>query len=191
MAPAAPSSNTPPQRGGAGGAQAELTSEDPSINTHLGLDLNEIPSSLNVALEMDGKVFWRRGSPGSQPSGSPGSQPSGSPGSQSNGSPGSQPSQTRLLVPPGKHEFRVIVSRNGESKSSNLVKAASDPSVHLTLAVSIRPRPVGNAMALDPAARVIAVMRPSGPRDATGGQPGERMNPGQQQAPARQNSTRQ
>jgi predicted Ser/Thr protein kinase len=165
MAPAAPNSNTPPQQGGVGGAPAELTSQDPNINTHLSLDLGEIPPSLNVALEMDGKIFWRSGSPGGRSS------------------------QTRLLVPPGKHEFRVFVSGNGQSKSSNLVKTASDPGMRLTLAVNLRPRPAGNTMALDPATRVVATIRPSGP--ATPGQPGDQMHTGPRQAPAGQNAAQQ
>jgi serine/threonine protein kinase len=175
MAPAAPNSNALPMQGGGGGAPAELTSQDPSLNTHLNLDLSEIPPSLNVALEMDGKVFWRSGSPGDK------------------SSPGDKPSHQRLLVPPGKHEFRVIVSGSGEPKSSNIVKAASDPSMRLTLAVSIQPRPNMNAVALDPATRVVATLRLSGLRDAAGRQPGDRSHAGpqQQQPPRGQNAAQQ
>jgi len=164
--PAMPSSNTPPMQGGAGGAPTELTSQDPGKNTHLGLDLSNVPPFLRVALEMDGKIYWA-------------------------GSPRNQPSYERLLVPPGKHQFRVVVSGSGEPKFSNLVKAASDPSMRLTLAVDLRPRPVANAVTLDPATRVIATIKPPGPHDATGRQSGGQMHGGPQQSPGEQNAPQQ
>ena len=167
MAPVAPNSNIPPpQNGGVGGAPAELTSQDPRMNTHLSLDLAEVPPMLKVALEMDGKIYW-------------------------SGSPGDQSGHQRLLVPPGKHQFRVIVSGGGEPKFSNLVNAAFDPTKRLNLIVNLRPQPSANSMALDPATQVIAILTPSGPRDATAGQPGERMHAGPHQVPAGQNSPRQ
>ncbi len=169
--PAMPGSNSLSPQGGAGGAPADANdaSMDPSLNAHLSLDLGEIPASLNVALEMDGKIFWRSGSSGSQ---------SGPP---------------RLLVPPGKHQFRVIVSGNGEPKISNVVSAAFEPRMRSNLTVEIHPRPNGNNTALGPATRVVATLRPSGPSDATGGQSGERLRigPQQQQPPLGENPQQQ
>jgi serine/threonine-protein kinase len=170
--PAMSGSNTLPPQGGAGGAPAgsNLTSQDPSKNAHLSLDLSEVPPPLTVALEMDRKVYW-------------------------SGSPGGQSSHARFLVPPGKHQFRVIVNGGGEPKFSNVVSGAFDPTMRLDLIVEIRPRPNGNNMVLDPAARVIATLRPSRPPDATGGQTGERPHTGpqqqQQQPPRGQNAAQQ
>jgi hypothetical protein len=163
---AMPNRNTPPPPGGAGNAPAEFypATLDPGRNTHLSLDLGGIPPPLTVALEMDGKIYW-------------------------SGPPGNQSSHERLLVPPGRHRFCVIVSGGGEPKISNIVSAAFDPRMHLNLMVRVHPRPNANAVALDPAARVIATLKPSGPPDATVGHPGERLHTNPQNPPGGEKAT--
>jgi serine/threonine-protein kinase len=172
--PAMQSSNTPFPQGGASGAPAGFNpvnggasaapagfgqvNMDPTRNAHLSLDLHEVPRSLAITLEVDGKTTW------------------------SNGSPGDQSVHARVLVPPGKHQLRVIVSGGGEPKASNVVSAAFDPGMRMNLMVQIRPRPNANSTTLDPAAHVIAILRPASPQDATGGRPMERMNAGPQRA---------
>jgi hypothetical protein len=97
---------------------------------------------LNVTLEMDGEVYWNR-------------------------SPGTSSSYERLLVPPGRHRFHVMVGGAGQlPRISNSISAAFTPSMRLNLIVEFRPQPGANAAALDPATRVIAILKPSGPSAA-------------------------
>jgi serine/threonine-protein kinase len=110
---------------------------DPKQNTHLKFVFENFVSSLAFTVEMDGKTYFK-------------------------GSTGSASEYANLLVPPGMHEFRVVVSAGSVQKKSNIVSAEFIVKKRMTLKVELRPQPNGTAPApsfLDSATQVVATLK--------------------------------
>lgn len=107
---------------------------DAATNTHLKLSLDGLSSPLTVTVQMDGKLYW-------------------------SGTVGDKKSYQGLLVPPGKHQFRVLVKGQRGAKASNTVSGDFAARKHMTLSVKLRPEITDNSAVLDPAAQVSAALK--------------------------------
>ncbi len=110
---------------------------DPKQNTRLKFDLENLPANVNFAVEMDGKTYLKS-------------------------APISSSDYNNLCVPPGVHEFRVIVSTSSAQKKSKIVSADFVAKKRMTLKVELKPQPTGapQASALtDPATQVVATLK--------------------------------
>lgn len=107
---------------------------DPATNTKLALDLDALPSAVVVTLQMDGKTYWT-------------------------GSAGDHDSASGLMVPPGQHSWRVLVSAGGAQKASGDVGAVFEAGKKMTLEVKLWPAPANGGF--DPASDVVVSLHRS------------------------------
>jgi serine/threonine-protein kinase len=107
---------------------------DPAANTHLKLNLDGFSAPLILTLQMDGKLYWT-------------------------GTAGDKKSYQELLVPPGKHEFQVVVKGQDAAKTSNAVNGDFAAKKRMTLSVKLRPQATGGSPILDPATQVSAGLK--------------------------------
>jgi len=87
-----------------------------------------------LTLQMDGKLYW-------------------------SGLAGDKESYQSLLVPPGEHQFQVVVKGQGAVKSSNAVSGDFAARKRMTLSVKLRPQATGGSAILDPSAQVSAGLK--------------------------------
>jgi serine/threonine-protein kinase len=107
---------------------------DAASNTHLKLNLDGFSAPLILTLQMDGKLYW-------------------------SGAAGDKESYQGLLVPPGTHQFQVVVKGRGAAKISNTVNADFAVKKRMTLSVKLRPQATGGSLVLDPATQVTAGLK--------------------------------
>jgi hypothetical protein len=110
---------------------------DPKENARLKLDLGHAPANLNFTVEMDGKTFYK-------------------------GIAGNRSDYDNLYVPPGLHQFRVVISAGSVEKLSNTVSLQFVAKKHMTLKVELKPQSnasVAGVPVLDPATQVIATLK--------------------------------
>jgi serine/threonine-protein kinase len=107
---------------------------DPATNSHLKLNLDGFSAPLVLTLQMDGKPYW-------------------------SGSAGDKKSYQLLLVPPGEHQFKVVVKGQGAPKISNAVNGDFAAKKRMTLSVKLRPQATGGSSVLDPATQVSAGLK--------------------------------
>ncbi len=107
---------------------------DAATNTHLKLNLDGFSSPLTVTVQMDGKVYW-------------------------SGTAGDKKGYQGLLVPPGKHQFRVLVKGQHVVKTSNTVSGDFAAKKHMTLSVKLRPEITDDSAVFDASAQVSATLK--------------------------------
>jgi eukaryotic-like serine/threonine-protein kinase len=100
---------------------------DPSTNARLAFDLDALPSALSVTVQMDGKTYW-------------------------SGIAGDHDSYHGLMVPPGRHTLRVVVSGGGTEKASGNIAGDFAARKKMTLTVKLWPQNNGT---LDPSSDVV------------------------------------
>jgi len=105
---------------------------DPKLNARLKLDLNHFPPAVAFTIEMNSRLLYK-------------------------GTAGDKDGYDNLYVPPGVHEFRLVVSAGGVQRTSNTVSIELVAKKHFTLKAELRPEPT--ATALDPATQVIASLK--------------------------------
>jgi serine/threonine-protein kinase len=139
--PAAPSASASSTAGTAAPKPSDPVAFDPKKldsrqNTRLKFDLEHLPISLPFTIEMDGKMYFT-------------------------GPAASKSDYDNLYVPPGVHEFRIVVGSGGIKKVSNVVSAEFVAKKHMTLKIELRPQPAAapNTPALDPASQVVATLK--------------------------------
>jgi hypothetical protein len=121
---------------GASSATAEYNPHglDPSRSGRLRLELNRIPSSQPVSLEVDGRPFW-------------------------SGTPEVQNTYTGFLVAAGRHQLRIVASAGAAIISSNSVSADLTPGKRVVLSVQVRPQPAPGAATLDRTTHITLAVR--------------------------------
>ncbi len=107
---------------------------DPSRSGRLRLELNGIPSSVTMSLDVDGRPYW-----------------SGTPSSQSN--------YTGFVIPSGRHQLRITASAGTGTVASNSVSADLTPGKRVVLSTYVTPQPSPGAGALDRGARINVSVR--------------------------------
>jgi serine/threonine-protein kinase len=110
---------------------------DPKENARLKFDLGHAPPNLNFTVEMDGRTFYK-------------------------GTAGNRADYDALYVPPGLHQFRVVVSAGSMEKMSNTTSFQFVAKKHMTLKVELKPWPnasVAGVPVLDAATQVIATLK--------------------------------
>lgn len=105
---------------------------DPKLNARLKLDLNHFPPAAAFTVEMNGRLLYK-------------------------GTAENKADYDSLYVPPGVHEFRIVVSAGGVQRTSNTVSLELLAKKHFTLKAELRPQPT--ATALLPATQVIASLK--------------------------------
>lgn len=106
---------------------------NPGVSARLKLHLEGFSAPLVVTLQMDGKLYW-------------------------SGTAGDQQSYQGLLVPPGWHDFRVVVKGDDAAKMSNSISGYFASRKELTLSVKLQPSAAEGSAALDPSARATAAL---------------------------------
>lgn len=109
---------------------------DPGRSGRLRLGLDSFPTAVLVGLQMDGSPYW-----------------SGAAGLSTD---------NLLFVPPGRHEFRIIVYGGGGTSPISSNSAGADISLKrgLLLTAQVRPQPSAGAATLAPGTRVSLTIRP-------------------------------
>lgn len=104
---------------------------DPNSNAKLSLDLDALPSALQVTVLMDGKTYWT-------------------------GTAGDHDSYSGLMAPPGRHTLRVVVSGGGAQKASGDISGDFAAKKKLTLTVKLWPETSGT---FDPSSDVVVTLQ--------------------------------
>lgn len=119
----------PAATGGATTAAVDFNPKtlDPSTNAQLTLDLDALPSALQVTVQMDGKTYW-------------------------SGTAGDHDSYSGLMAPPGRHTLRVVVSGGGAQKASGVLSGDFAAGKKMTLTVKLWPQ---NNGVFDPSSDVV------------------------------------
>jgi serine/threonine-protein kinase len=107
---------------------------DPSRAGRLRLELNGIPATVTMSLDVDGTPYW-----------------SGTPSSQSN--------YTGLVIPSGRHQLRVTVTAGTGTVASNSVSADLTPGKRVVLTTDVSPQPAPGAGALDRGVKITLSAR--------------------------------
>ncbi len=100
---------------------------DPNTNARLNLNLDALPSALQVTVQMDGKTYW-------------------------SGIAGDHDSYNGLMAPPGPHTLRVVVSGGGAQKASGNISGDFMAKKRMTLTVKLWPQSSG---VFDPSSDVV------------------------------------
>ena len=107
---------------------------DPSRSGRLRLELNGIPASVTMSLDVDEKPYW-------------------------SGTPSSQANYTGLVIPSGRHQLRVTVTAGTGTVSSNSVSADLTPGKRVVLTTDVLPQPAPGAGALDRGVKITLTAR--------------------------------
>ena len=110
---------------------------EPKQNTRLKLDVGHVPSGMAFEIEMNGKLLLKSTA-------------------------GSKADYDTIVVPPGMHEFKVMVSSGGTEKSSNTVSAEFIVKKRMVLKVEVRLQPNGapaGSAGLGAGAQVVATLK--------------------------------
>jgi serine/threonine-protein kinase len=110
---------------------------DPKQNARLKLELDNFPPALAFTIVMNGKTYFK-------------------------GSAGNKAEYENLFVPPGVHEFRVMVRGGGVQKASNTVGAEFKANKRMTLKAELRLPAKGSSAsstALNPSTLIVATLR--------------------------------
>ena len=98
-----------------------------------------MPADLDFTIEMNGKVYFRRGAAGNKPK------------------------YEDLLVPPGVHEFRILAQNGSDQKTSNIVSTEFQAKKRKTLRVELRllgqSADAGVPQALYPNTQIVASLK--------------------------------
>jgi eukaryotic-like serine/threonine-protein kinase len=121
---------------GASTATAEYNPHglDPSRSGHLRLELNGVPSTVPVSLDVDGAPYW-------------------------SGTPDSQGNYSGFLIPAGRHQLRITATSGAGIVSSNSVSADLTPGKRLILSTQVHPQPTSGAGGLDRSAHISLTVR--------------------------------
>jgi hypothetical protein len=106
---------------------------DASRSGRLRLGLDNFPASLVLSLQMDGAPYW-------------------------NGSAGEVPRQ--IVIPAGRHDFRVVVNNIGGAISSTSAGAQFGVGKAYLISAQIRPEPAPSASVLPPSSRITLTVKP-------------------------------
>jgi serine/threonine protein kinase len=110
---------------------------EPKQNTRLKLDVGHVPSGMAFEIEMNGKLLLKSTA-------------------------GSKADYDTIVVPPGMHEFKVMVSSGGTEKSSNTVSAEFIAKKRMVLKVEVRLQPNGapaGSAGLGSGSQVVATLK--------------------------------
>ncbi len=110
---------------------------DPKQNTRLKLDLSHMPPGMAFEVEMNGKLLLKSTA-------------------------GNKADYDALVVPPGVHEFRVMVGSGSAEKTSNTVSAEFVAKKRMDLKIEVRLRPDGapaGSAGLGAGAQVLATLK--------------------------------
>ncbi len=113
----------------AAGASIISAPIDPETSARVKIALDGFSALFNLALQVDGKVYW-------------------------SGSAGDPQLNEGLLVPPGKHDLCILVMAQSVVKTSNTVNGDLAAKKRVTISAKLRPEAVGGAATLDPSAQV-------------------------------------
>lgn len=119
-----------------GSANLNPRNLDQARSGHLRLGLDSFPPAVALSLEMDGESYW-----------------SGAAG---------QASGSDLYVPPGKHEFRIVVSAGTGAApiSSNNAGGEFSPRKRLLMNAQIQPQPDGGVATLPRGTGISVTVQP-------------------------------
>ncbi len=104
---------------------------DPNTSAKLNLDLDALPSALQVTVRMDGKTYW-------------------------SGTAGDHDSSSGLMAPPGRHTLSVVVSGGGAQKASGDISGDFAAKKKMTLTVKLWPQANGT---FDPSSDVVVTLQ--------------------------------
>jgi serine/threonine-protein kinase len=110
---------------------------DPKQNTRLKLDVSHMPPGMAFEVEMNGKLLLKSAA-------------------------GNKADYDTLVVPPGVHEFRVIVGSGSTEKTSNTVSAEFVAKKRMDLKIEVRLQPNGapaGSAGLGAGAQVLATLK--------------------------------
>ncbi len=108
---------------------------DPSRSGRLRFELNGIPSTVTISLDIDGRPYW-------------------------SGTPDSQHSYSGFVIPAGHHQLRVTATAGTGTVTSNSVSADLTPGRRMVLSTDVRPQPAPGAGSLDHGARISLSVSP-------------------------------
>jgi hypothetical protein len=108
---------------------------DPSRSGRLRLELDGLPNSLPVSLDVDGKAYW-------------------------SGTPESAGTYSGFLIATGRHEMRLVASGGAATIVSNSVGADFTAGKRALLSAQVRPQAAAGALALERGARITLTVRP-------------------------------
>ncbi len=110
---------------------------DPKQNTRLKLDVSHVPPGMAFEVEMNGKLLLKSAA-------------------------GSKADYDTLVVPPGVHEFRVMVGSGSTEKTSNTVSAEFVAKKRMNLKIEVRLQPNGapaGSAGLGAGSQVLATLK--------------------------------
>ena len=110
---------------------------DPKQNTRLKLDVSHMPAGMAFEIEMNGRLLLKSAA-------------------------GNKADYDTLVVPPGVHEFRVIVGSGGTEKTSNTVSAEFVAKKRMDLKIEVRLQPKGapaGSAGLGAGSQVLATLK--------------------------------
>jgi hypothetical protein len=110
---------------------------DPKQNTRLKLDVGHVPPGMAFEIEMNGKLLLKSAA-------------------------GNKSDYDTLVVPPGVHEFKVMVSSGGTQKTSNTVSAEFIAKKRMLLKIEVRLQPSGappGSAGLGAGSQVVATLK--------------------------------
>jgi eukaryotic-like serine/threonine-protein kinase len=108
---------------------------DPSRSGRLRLELNGIPSTVTMSLDVDGRPYW-------------------------SGTPDSEHSYSGFVIPAGHHQLRITATAGTGTVTSNSVSADLTPGRRMVLSTDVRPQPAPGAGSLDHGARISLSVSP-------------------------------
>jgi serine/threonine-protein kinase len=110
---------------------------DPKLNTKLKLDVGHVPQGMAFEIEMNGKLLLKSTA-------------------------GNKADYDTIVVPPGVHEFKVMVSSGGTQKTSNTVSAEFIAKKRMVLKIEVRLQPNGasaGSAGLGAGSQVVATLK--------------------------------
>jgi serine/threonine-protein kinase len=110
---------------------------DPKQNTKLKLDVGHVPQGMAFEIEMNGKLLLKSAA-------------------------GNKADYDTIVVPPGVHEFKVMVSSGGTQKTSNTVSAEFIAKKRMVLKIEVRLQPNGapaGSAGLGAGSQVVATLK--------------------------------
>jgi serine/threonine-protein kinase len=110
---------------------------DPKQNTKLKLDVGHVPQGMAFEIEMNGKLLLKSAA-------------------------GNKADYDTIVVPPGVHEFRVMVGSGGTQKTSNTVSAEFIAKKRMVLKIEVRLQPNGasaGSAGLGAGSQVVATLK--------------------------------